>query len=101
MTSDEVTRELWSQAEETALGGGYHFSDRCAVLLKDFIAQAAPKFTDKPDSISKAKADIARYVRLMMDYKLTLPMTSPPDMTLGENTFFTVRAKFCPCFPFC
>src|SRR5208337_983490 len=98
MTSDDVTRELWSQAQKTADSGGYYFSNRCALLMQEFIAGAAKKVADKPDAIPKAKVDIDRYVKLMMGYKAKLPMTLPPDMTLGEDSFFSVRASFCPCF---
>jgi len=111
-TEPELQKRLEDYAHLHANRLGYrfkqdaesHFSNLCAAAARGILERAETE--GKPERTElyarEAEGAVSYYVEGMIAATYTLPgyREENPNQ-IGELTFWSVHASFCPCWPFC
>src|SRR5262245_52382503 len=91
--------KLWQAVVQEASAAQIGISSGCEAELRAFIDQGVSVLDargDLPNEIDVAEQVLRRFVRDMIADSKAQGWTE-----VREGSFFRVRAKFCPVFPFC
>jgi hypothetical protein len=96
-----LENQLWQAAEATAEEAAFGIGPECAEELRRFIGEgtrrmeAEGKLADA-DALQDAKTNLGRFVKDMAGEAGARGL----DM-LRESTFFAIKDRLCPLWPFC
>lgn len=97
-----LSNDLWIVALDTATAFGFSIAPRCEMLLRELLEEGASTVeastteVSEPEKLAAAKANTMLFVTSMV-----AEARRRGDLDLRDQSFFAVRDRICPLWPFC
>lgn len=96
---DDLREALWMVADDTAVAFGFSFEPGCQQHLRGFLDAGANAI--ESEGLSPERMSLAKFNTVLFVTSMVAEARRTGLLELHEPTFFAVRDRLCPIWPFC